>query len=169
MEAIAAGAGVAVQTVYFTFGTKDQLLQVVHEWTVLGDDPTPPPNQGWYRAAVAEPDVHLALGLVVSGASKIFARIAPMLPVFHSVVAEPAGATYRNAEALRRTGFEDVVDLLRAKAPLRGSVSRARAVDVLFVLVSPDTYRALFLEAKWTPHRWVTWTTQLVGREVFES
>ena len=169
MDAIADRAGVAVQTLYFTFGTKDQLLQAVHEWTVLGDDPTPPPEQAWYRAAVAEPDVHVALGLVVSGASTIFARVAPMVPVFHSVVTEPAGATYRSAEALRRAGFEDVVEFLRAKSPLRSSVTRARAVDVLFVLASPETYRAFVLEAGWTPHRWTTWTTQVIGRELFKS
>jgi AcrR family transcriptional regulator len=166
MDAIAERADVAIQTLYFTFRTKDQLLQAVHEWTVLGDDPTPPPEQPWYRAAVDEPDVHAALRLVVSGASAIFARVAPMLPVFHSVISEPAGATYRNAEALRRSGYEDLIDILRAKAPLSTSLSRARAVDVLFVLVSPDVYRAFVLEAGWPPNRWISAVT---ARELFRS
>jgi AcrR family transcriptional regulator len=45
MESIAQRAGVAVQTVYFTFRTKDDLLQAVYEWAVLGDDGKPPPMQ----------------------------------------------------------------------------------------------------------------------------
>ena len=51
MDAIAERAGVAVQTLYFTFHTKDELVQAVHEWTVLGDDPVAPPLQSWYRAS----------------------------------------------------------------------------------------------------------------------
>src|SRR5215469_3584362 len=43
MTDIAADAGVAVQTVYFTFHTKAELLQACYELAVLGeDDPTPP-------------------------------------------------------------------------------------------------------------------------------
>ena len=45
MEAIAERAGVAVQTLYFTFHTKDELFQAVHDHTVLGDDIVPPPMQ----------------------------------------------------------------------------------------------------------------------------
>src|SRR6187399_1573894 len=50
MEAIAERAGVAVQTLYFTFHTKDELLQAVQDRAVLGDDvPTPPHEQPWFR------------------------------------------------------------------------------------------------------------------------
>ena len=56
MEAIAERAGVAVQTLYFTFHTKDDLFQEVHERTVLGDENLPPPMQTWYLAAVASED-----------------------------------------------------------------------------------------------------------------
>ena len=45
MAAIGERAGVAVQTVYFTFRTKDALLQAVHNRTVLGRDEIPPPQQ----------------------------------------------------------------------------------------------------------------------------
>src|SRR5215472_3214140 len=48
MDAIAAGAGVAVQTVYFTFRTKAELLQAVFEHTVLGPDQTPPHLMPWW-------------------------------------------------------------------------------------------------------------------------
>src|SRR4051794_41317464 len=67
MEAIAARAGVAVQTLYFTFHTKDELLQAVLDWTVMGDDPTPPPMQPWHLAAMAEADGRRALELFVAG------------------------------------------------------------------------------------------------------
>ena len=56
MALIAERAGVAVQTVYFTFRTKDALLQEVHGQTVLGrGTPVAPTDQPWYRAAAASP------------------------------------------------------------------------------------------------------------------
>src|ERR1700753_2540406 len=42
MPAVAAASGVAVQTVYFTFRTKGDLLNAVFEWVVLGPAEVPP-------------------------------------------------------------------------------------------------------------------------------
>ena len=42
MAAIAQRAGVAVQTVYFVFHTKAELLSRVIDAAVLGPDPNPP-------------------------------------------------------------------------------------------------------------------------------
>ena len=48
MDAVAADAGVAVQTVYFTFRTKGELLQAVYEHAVLGPEQTPPHQMPWW-------------------------------------------------------------------------------------------------------------------------
>src|SRR5689334_20383245 len=51
MADIAQAADVAVQTVYFVFHTKVELLQACYETAVLGeDDPKPPPLQPWWSA-----------------------------------------------------------------------------------------------------------------------
>ena len=73
MEAIAERAGVAVQTLYFTFHTKDELIQAVHERTVLGDDAVPPPMQLWYHEVMTEPDITRAIHTLVTGISTILA------------------------------------------------------------------------------------------------
>src|SRR5579863_8453646 len=50
MADIAARADVAVQTLYFSFHTKPELLNACFEAAVFGDDsPAPPPEQGWHR------------------------------------------------------------------------------------------------------------------------
>ena len=85
MEAIAGRAGVAIQTVYFVFHTKDQLLQAVHSWTVLGEENQPPRRQGWHIAALQEADAARALGKLVAGIATIDARMAPLIPVYHAV------------------------------------------------------------------------------------
>ncbi|HEY2795139.1 MAG TPA: helix-turn-helix domain-containing protein, partial [Micromonosporaceae bacterium] len=119
MDLIAERAAVAVQTVYFVFRTKDDLLRAVHEWTVLGDHPTPPQQQDWHVAALTEPDVARALPKIIAGIATINARIAPMVAVFHAVSQDPAGAIYQQSEELRRTGMAELVETLAKKTPLR--------------------------------------------------
>ena len=107
MESIADRAGVAVQTVYFAFRTKDDLLQAVYEWAVLGDEGKPPPMQDWNVTALAGSDARDAIPAIVAGIATIHARVAPMLPVFDAISPEPpapstgaprtcAGPTWRN-------------------------------------------------------------------------
>ena len=170
MTLIADRAGVAVQTVYFTFRTKDALLQEVHDQTVLGrDTPAVPMQQSWYAAAVAETDPARATRLLVEGTATILARVAPMLPVFHAVVADPAGEVYRNAEALRRPAMYDVArEALLVKGQPRPGVDVAYAGDLLVVLLGPEIYRMCVLELGWPRERWVDWTTQVIVRELFE-
>jgi AcrR family transcriptional regulator len=167
MDAIATEAGVAVQTLYFTFHTKDELLQQVMDWMVLGDDGVPPPLQPWFRDAVAEPDARRSLATIISGLQAISTRVAPMLPVFHAVAADPAGAVYRRSEELRRAGMEDLVESLVTKAPLRKGMTKRRAVDLLTVLGGPESYRSFVVDAGWTPRQWTSWVTATLERDLF--
>ena len=170
MTLIADRAGVAVQTVYFTFRTKDALLQEVHDQTVLGrGTPVVPPQQPWYAAAVAETTPAGATRILVEGVAAILARVAPMLPVFHAVVADPAGEVYRKAEAMRRPAMYDVArEILLSKAKPRPGVDATYAGDLLVVLLGPEIYRMYVLELGWSRERWVDWTTQVIVRELFE-
>jgi AcrR family transcriptional regulator len=167
MEAIAERSAIAVQTVYFNYRTKDILLQAVHEWTVLGDDPTPPPRQQWHIDAMREPDAHDVLRRMVAGTAGILARVAPMIPVYHSVAQEPAGAVYRRSEELRRQDMGRLVDDLARKTPLVPGLSRHRAADLAFFLMGPESYRALVLVAGWSHDEWVAWTSARLCHDLF--
>ena len=77
MADIAAAAGVAVQTVYFVFHTKTEVLDSAYGMAVMGeDDPAVPQDQAWFRQAQAEPDVVIAVPLLVAGLSEILRRVA---------------------------------------------------------------------------------------------
>ncbi|MGI5131625.1 TetR/AcrR family transcriptional regulator [Pseudonocardia sp. CA-107938] len=167
MQDIADRAGVAVQTTYFSFRTKDSLLQAVHDRTVLGEDGQPPEHQPWYTAAIAAPAIDDAVATLVTGAAGILARVAPMLPVFESVSADPAGAVFRRGEQLRRDSFGKLVTLLERTAPLRPGLSYAHAVDLLFVLLGPPLYRSLVIESGWAEHEWAAWVTATLLRDLF--
>jgi AcrR family transcriptional regulator len=169
MERIARRADVAVQTVYFTFHTKDELLQAVHEWAVLGDEPTPPAQQPWILAAMEQPDGREALPLAVAGIAEIEARVAPLIPVYHAVAQSPAGAVFRRSEMLRREGMAELAAALAVKTALQPAMTLPRASDLLFVLTGPEVYRSFVHDAGWGHDQWIAWTGALLVRELFDT
>lgn len=169
MANIAEQSGVAVQTLYFTFHTKDELFQAVHDRTVLGVDELPPLSQPWHVKMTAAPEVSEAIHHLVTGVEVILARVAPLLPAFQAVAEDPAGAVWRRGEQLRLEGYRGLVVELCTKAPVRSGLSRSQATDLLFVLLSPDLYRALVLERGWPASRWRAWLERLILRDIFDQ
>lgn len=167
MESIAEHAGVAVQTLYFTFHTKGDLFQEVHERTVLGDEDLPPPMQPWYLAAVAAADVRASVRHICQGVLPISSRVAPMIPAFHGVAGDPAGEVWERGQRLRYEGMADLVAGLTAKAPLRPGVTKAHAADVLYLLLGPDLYRTMVLERGWTERQYARWTERVALTDLF--
>jgi AcrR family transcriptional regulator len=167
MEAIAGRAGVAVQTVYFTFHTKDELFQEVHERAVLGDEKLPPPLQPWYLAAVAAEDIRDAVRCICRGVLSISRRVAPMIPAFHAVAGDPAGEVWERSQQLRHDGMVDLVAALAKKSPLRKNVTKDHAADVLYVLLGPDLYWTMVLGRGWTERQLANWTERVVLDDLF--
>jgi len=167
MGEIAARAGVAVQTVYFTFHTKDELLQAVQDRAVLGDDVVPPHEQPWFVAMLQAERIADSVRHFVDGNAGICARVAPLVPAMHEVSSDPAGAVWRRSEDLRRDGYSSIVAGWEAKARLRAGLDPARAVDLLLVLAGPDVYRQLVVERGWTHHAYAAWLTAALLHELF--
>lgn len=170
MADVAAQAGVAVQTVYFTFHTKAELLAGAYEFAVLGeDDPRPPPMQPWYAAAREEPDAHLALRLLAPGVAAIVARAAPLETVVRATAAsDPEAATvWAYHERLRVDGYRGMVEMLASKAPLAEGLTLERATDLYLLYLGPHPYRGLVVDHGWTEAAWLDWTTEALDRELF--
>jgi AcrR family transcriptional regulator len=167
MEAIAERASVAVQTLYFTFHTKDELFQAVHERTVLGDENLPPPMQPWYLAAVATDDIRQAVRHICHGVLSISRRVAPMIPAFHAVAGDPAGEVWERSQQMRHDGMVELVAALTKKAPLRKAVTKDHAADVLYLLLGPDLYWTMVLGRGWTERQLASWTERVVLDDLF--
>src|SRR5215472_1800203 len=79
MPAIADRAGVAVQTLHFTFHTKARLLAEVVEVYSAGEEAAPPVmEREWAREALTTRDPYRALALVLEHGTDIYARVAPL-------------------------------------------------------------------------------------------
>lgn len=171
MADIADEAGVAVQTVYFVFHTKGDVLSSTYDLGVLGEgDPAPPQAQEWYRRAVSEPSLAAAVRSVVEGAGEIVRRVAPLdLAVRAAAASDPDAARFlaRN-ERLRLDGYREMIDFLRTKTPLRADLSAERATDVLLLLMGPAAYRALVADRGWSHAQWVAWSSEAITEQLFD-
>jgi AcrR family transcriptional regulator len=165
MEAIARSAGVAVQTVYFTFRTKGDLLQAGYEHVVLGPDGVPPHLTDWWRSTEDEADVSRAVRHLVEGTAELLARAAPL--VWTVLGDETARSGYEFNEGLRRSGYDQLLVTLMAKQPLRDGLTEGQARDLLLVLTGPQLFQQLTGELGWSRKAYVEWATAAVLRELF--
>ena len=160
MASIAQRAGVATQTVYFVFHTKAELISAAIDTAVLGEaDPLPPQSTDWWRAMVAEPDAVETLRLFVRGAAPLFARGATISEVLRAAAfSDPeVRRTYELHEGMRRIGWNQVLDILEAKAPLRTDRTREQLLATFLVVFGDAVYHLYAVEQGWSSEEIVDW------------
>ena len=167
MAAVAKRAQVAVQTVYFVFHTKIELLTEVHDTAVLGDpDGTPPERTDWFLAASADPDPAKALHAFVTGTGHILARVAPLHPVINAAAqTDPEVATAQaHREQLRVQGYSSLITALHDRKALRPNLTVDTATDILLTMVGPAVYTSLVTARGWTHEHYVSWTADTLAQ-----
>jgi AcrR family transcriptional regulator len=172
MADIAEAAGVAVQTVYFTFHTKSELCSKAYDFAVLGEsDPVPPELSPWNAAMKAESRIVPALRHAVEGIGRILARATPLDTVVRaSAGSDPETAAIRaRHEGWRAQGYRAMLDILTSKADLRAGLSPERATQLLLLYIGMDVYRVLVIDFGWTHAAWIDWTVATVAEQVFDT
>ena len=166
MTDIAERAGVAVQTVYFVFHTKPELLQACYDHAVLGPEGVPPPLQSFWAEMRAARSGRTALAAFARGNVTICSRAAAVDEVAKAARHEPEVLEVRtSSERLRRVGFGDVIAHLAAQGWLRRGLDVEGATDVMLVLGSPSTYLEL-REYGWEDERISTWLADLLADQL---
>ncbi|MFF0340732.1 TetR/AcrR family transcriptional regulator [Kribbella sp. NPDC004875] len=161
MQAIADEAGMAVQTLYFTFGTKRALLSELLDVAVAGDDePVPTLDRPRVRAAIADPDPEAQLRAQARLAREIYQRVAPVLQVVaHAATADAEiHELWETNNAQRAVVMEQLIAALATKTPLRAGLDTAEATDVALALLSPEVYQFFTVRRGWAADRWEKWT-----------
>ena len=154
MQAVAAEAGVHVQTIYLAYGTKPALLAACAARLVAGEeDPgTPPAERRWAREVAAAPDPRAKLARYVRQIADVTPRIAPLLDVLRTTApAEPDVAAF--LDQMEHGRREGPLQLLGHGVPTgtwRPGLTAAQVADIVFAVASPDTVRALTERRDWT-------------------
>ncbi len=161
MEAIAGDAGVAVQTVYFVFHTKAELL--IAALTIAGGGPNEPEEvtaREWLAKVAEASSGPRRLALIVEHGNEIYRRVGPLLPAVQAAasVDPDVARAWQGVVRRRRADMGRVIaDLFVRRGELRNELDPGLALDLLFGLHRAETYLAFTLECGWSMERYKAW------------
>lgn len=167
MPAIAAAAGVALDTVYAAVGPKPVLFRHLIELAISGDDwPVPAEERDYVRAIQAEPDPRRKLARYAQAVRAIQPRLAPLFRVLREAArSEPELAALWTEIAQRRArNMRLFVADVAAAGGLRTGVTVDEAADFVWATNAPEFYLLLVEERGWDPARFERWLTELWSR-----
>jgi AcrR family transcriptional regulator len=157
--AVAARAGVAVQTIYNSVGSKRDLLSRVLDYAAAGERaPTPVPV--FMRDQTEhEPDPQAIIDQLVEFWRGGLERTAPVFQVIRQAAAlDPEVAALESQRAEQRLrNYGIAARILAERGALREGLTPDDAAAVIFTLGHPDQYRFLVKEQGWPMDRWAAW------------
>lgn len=163
---IASAAGVSVQTIYDSVGSKAEIVRQLNDLIdVEGQVPE-------YAARIpTATDGRELLDLTISIAHNISERCDDIISaVFSGASVEPELATVRD-EGRRRhlEGNRRVAERLAEIGQLREGLDVDEAADMIAVLCDPQVLRTVVHDYGWTRDRWHTWALDTLATLVLRE
>ena len=163
VEEVAGAAGVAVQTVYYVFGTKLRLLAAVLDARIGGGDPSPVVERDWVASLGSSGDADAAIDALLAAAVDILARAAPVYEVVRRASSDPEIGELLNANRRgRRADQRVLIERLRDAGVLRSDLDVDEAADSFYALVNEEVFQLLVVDCAWAIDRFQAWLADLV-------
>jgi AcrR family transcriptional regulator len=172
MVEIAEEAGVSLETVYASVGTKPALMRHLVEIALSGsDEPVPALERASTREIREEPDPPRKLVMFAKVIRQLNQRVAPLWVVLKEAAASDDELSAMAVELDRRRAGHMrvfVAESLEATGALRPGLSVEAAADVIWATNSPEFFLLLVRDRGWDPdffEEWLadTWARILVG------
>lgn len=157
VPAIAAAAGVSVETIYKAFANKVGLIKAVFDVAIVGDDePIPMLERDLVRRIRAEPDPRRKLWIYGEHLAAAGPRASALqLLVRGAAVSDREAARMWDRMLIERlTGMTHFARELHEEGNLRTDVSFEEARDVLWTYNSVELYDLLVIQRGWTNERY---------------
>jgi AcrR family transcriptional regulator len=170
MDQIAQRAGVSKPTVFSAVGNKQMVLRAVRDLAIAGDDePVPVAKRPGLDRIRAEPDQRRVVELLAQHLTSVASRYAEINEVLHTA-ADTGEKDLRDLwdteEDQRLTGARLWVELLSRKGPLRPGLNNGTAIDVMWLLMSPDNYYRLVHRRRWTKQKYQRWLAASITQQL---
>lgn len=171
VEQIAQQAGVSKPTVFSAVGNKQMVLRAVRDMAIAGDDkPVPVSRRPATDRIRAEPDQRRAIDLLARHLTGVASRYAEINEVLHAAAdsgEDGIRELWNTEEDQRLIGARFWVDVLTSKAPLRPGIDTPTAVDVMWLLMSPDNYYRLVHRRRWAKRKYQEWLAASIAQLLF--
>jgi AcrR family transcriptional regulator len=163
IHAVAERAGVSQDTIYKTFGSKQQLMKAVYDVTVAGDDePVPLGQRPTVQRAFLAADPAEKISRYAEFVCGFMQRLGALIAVLAE--ADPEIAEVRAVtEAERLTGVRAFVSHLAREGQLRSALGEEQAADACWALTSPQLFAQLTAARGWTPETYQRWLTDMLS------
>jgi AcrR family transcriptional regulator len=163
MNAIAAGAGVSVETIYGAWGSKAGVVEALLTSSVRGDDTATPFAEGRsIQSVITERDPRRQLELYAGVVAEVQGRLAPLTRILRGGAASDPklAALLEQHKAQRLAGMTEFATLLQSRKALRKGLTVERARDILWTMNSSEVYDLLVTERSWTPEDYAAWIAE---------
>lgn len=163
VEAIASGAGVAVDTVYACFATKRGLLSALMDVRVGGDDePVGLLDRSGPQAVRRTPNQRSQIESFAKGVAAILERARPVDDIMRGAAAVDSEIAALRAR-IQEQRFQNLIKFVSwvtANGTLRGGMDEAAGAAIVWTLTSPEVHRLLRVDRAWTAQRYTDWLAQ---------
>ena len=171
MAAIARDAGVVVETVYRSFGSKVALFGAVVEAALAGGverSEVPVEERPAIAAIIAETDPAKQVALYAATQPGIHRRAGPLLRAVRDAASlDPEVArVWSELEGQRYAGQARVAGMLASRGALREGLDVERATDLIWTLTALVVHDLLVIERRWTSEQYERWLTDALKREL---
>ncbi|NHT16611.1 TetR/AcrR family transcriptional regulator [Cellulomonas sp. IC4_254] len=175
ITAIGRAAGLGVQTVYYSYPSKSDILVGCLDHAVDGADRRDAApdlaDQPWVRAVVTEPDPARRVFLHARGAAELLGRAAAVQDLVraHAVGDPVLHAAQERDEARRRGVHRLLVEACDRDGVLRAGLDFERATDVVALVLGPETWNALVRRGGWSALAWARWAHRTLLADLVPS
>lgn len=172
MAAIAEAASVSIETVYLSVGGKASLVRYLVETALSGtDEPVPALERTGVKEVRAESDPRHKIRLFARMVRPMLERLAPIWQVVLEAAPTDKELSSLVAELHRRHAgsMRLVIEHLVEAGPLRSSMSKDLARDVVWAMNSPEFYRLLVDGRGWTGEMFESWLAEAWQRLLLDD
>ena len=169
IEAISTASDVPQATVYRLFSSKPGILKALLDATIAGDDePVPVADRVAVRSRLDVADPRDRLAGLAAVSVEINRRTAPI----YWILVSAAGSDPAAAELLdeltcqRQVGQGRLAKALSEASALRSGVRARDAADIIHALASPEVYRSLVIDRKWSDDRFERWLSDSLAAQL---